>query len=500
LALLAGLVSAGAGGDGGALPAGAVRVTVLDRAYGPPVPSGFLGLSLEFSAVESYAGRDPAATNPVFVRLVRNLAPGQRPVLRIGGDSADWTWWPVPGIARRPGVTFALSERWMAVTRALTRALGARLILGLNFEADSAPVAAAEAQALLSRLGPSSVWAFELGNEPTLYSTFPWYRTASGRGVPGRPLSYDFDAFLADFARIAAQLPAHPLAGPSLGGPGWFRYLERFVRAVPALRILTVHRYPLQLCLTARGSARYSTLAHLLSPAASTGFAQQFAPAVAVAHAHGLPLRIDELNSVSCGADRAVGQSFASALWAADTLFELLRVGADGVQVHTFPGAGYELFRFARRRGRWSAVVAPEYYGLLLFAAAAPPGARLLAVTSAGGGPVKVWATAARDRRLRVLVLNEDLSRAHTVALRLPDTDSPATLERLTGSTPGAGARVTLGGLSFGTATASGRLTGTPASAALSPRDAAYVVALPPASAALLSVALAPGAAARLGG
>lgn len=53
---------------------------------------GFIGLSIEYYAVEHYAGKDPAALNPVFPQVIRNLAPGQSPVLRIGGDSADRAW------------------------------------------------------------------------------------------------------------------------------------------------------------------------------------------------------------------------------------------------------------------------------------------------------------------------------------------------------------------------------------------------------------------------
>ncbi len=60
------------------------------------IPAGFLGLSLEYSAVSAYAGRDPSAVDPVFEQLIRNLTPGQRPVLRIGGDTTDWSWYPVP--------------------------------------------------------------------------------------------------------------------------------------------------------------------------------------------------------------------------------------------------------------------------------------------------------------------------------------------------------------------------------------------------------------------
>ena len=75
-------------------------------------------------------------------------------------------------------------------------------------------------------------------------------------------------------------------------------------------------------------------------------------------------MRIDELNSVSCGAVPEVSNTFASALWALNTLFEMARVGIRGVNIHTFPGAGYELFRLHRTTAGWAAQVAPEEHEL----------------------------------------------------------------------------------------------------------------------------------------
>ena len=159
-----------------------------------------------------------------------------------------------------------------------------------------------------------------------------------------------------------------------------------------------MHRYPLQVCLTPRTSARYPTIARLLSPATSTELADSFAPYVALARAHGLSLRVDELNTVSCGADPAVSKSFASALWALNTLFGLASVGVSGVNVHTFPGAGYELFKISRQAGQWRAAVSPEYYGMLMFAEATPPGSHLLSVSPTGVPGVNVVGDA-RPRR-----------------------------------------------------------------------------------------------------
>ena len=46
----------------------------------------------------------------MFEQLIRNLAPGQAPDLRIGGDTTDWTWWPVPGVAKPGGIRYSLDQ------------------------------------------------------------------------------------------------------------------------------------------------------------------------------------------------------------------------------------------------------------------------------------------------------------------------------------------------------------------------------------------------------
>jgi hypothetical protein len=491
--LVLALTQVGGGRSGGAHPAAPAErrtpVTVEAASGGVAVPFGFVGLSLEYPSIEGYAGTDPLALDSVFVQLVRNLAPGQAPVLRIGGDSADRTWSPQAGLERPPGVTYAITGRWLEVTRALVKALRARLIVGLNLEANLPALAAAEAQALTNGLGAGAIRAFELGNEPDLYATFAWYRTAAGEHVNGRPPSYDIASLIADFTRFAAALPGRSLAGPSLGAPGWTRQLDRFLAAEPRVRLVTLHRYPLQLCFTPRGSPRYPTVSHLLERASSIGLADSFASYAAIAHARGLSLRIDELNSVSCGADPAVSKTFASALWALDTLFELVRVGVQGVDIHTFPGAGYELFKLRRQDGRWQATVAPEYYGLLMFTRAAPAGARLLRVAGAVSGAVDTWATRAVDGTIRVAMINT--GRAPR-PLSLDVAGQPvarARLERLTAPSLLASRGVTLAGQSFGARTITGRLAGGPRTESVPRVGGRYAVALPAASAALLVLA-----------
>ncbi len=496
----------GTGAPGRATPPGAraahaTVLTIKDDPHGRIMRPGFLGLSLEYSTIIPYAGSDPAALDPAFVQLVRNLTPGQRPQLRIGGDSTDWAWWPTPSLRRPAGIRIDLTPQWLQVTSALTRSLNARVILGINLEADNQKLAAVEARTLVPSLGASHVSALEVGNEPELYHSFGWYQNVRGFPVPGRSSEWSFPRYIEDFRRIDRALPPLPLAGPAVGAPGWIRDTPGFVATQPRVRIVTLHRYPLQQCGMPAASSKYPTIANILSPAASAGLADSVVPYVANAHAHGDAIRIDEMNTVSCGGARGVSNAFVSALWTVDALFEMARVGVDGVNIHTYRGATYELFTFKLTNGTWTAYVAPQYYGLLLFAQAAPPGSRLQSVAGTGhatpsdgtrrgsiGSPIRAWATRARDGRTRVVLINDDTRHARTVVVRAAGVAGAASVERLLAPGVHATSGVTLGGQSFGAATTTGLLAGVPQITSVSATRNEYQVRLTAASAALLTL------------
>jgi hypothetical protein len=465
-----------------------VYATVDPVPVGRPLPAGFLGLSLEYSALEAYTGASATALDPVFVQLLRNLAPapGQPLVLRIGGNSTDATWWPVRGVSPPAGVRYALTPNWLASARALAEAVGAQLILGVNLAAGRPRLAGAEANALLSGSGRRFVAALEVGNEPDVYGMFPWYAGAHGP-VYARRAGYGLSAFVADLKRWAAALPPVPLAGPAVAELPWLAGLPAMLRAAPALRIATVHRYALQGCVNNPSSPTYPSVANLLTDRSSAWLAGSLAPYVALAHEQGLQFRVDELNSAAlagCLGRTGPTDTFASSLWMLDTLFDMANVGVDGVNVHTLPGAGYELFTFSRGTGGgWQAFVHPDYYGMLMFARAFPTGARLQSV-DAPSGPVKIWATLAPDGRTRVALINED-SRPHRVQIQLPPSSRAADLEWLRAPGPAATTGVTLGGQTFGSETSTGRL-GTPQLQAVLQLLGAYSIDLPADSAALL--------------
>jgi hypothetical protein len=468
-------------------------VTVSSTPTGQPLPAGFLGFSFEYPALLAYAGDDPRHINPVLLALIRQLNPGQAPLLRIGGNSTDATWWPAPGVLAPEPVSYPLTADWLAVARALTQRLHARLILGINLEADSTALAAQEARALLSGIGRRSIAALEIGNEPDIFGHAVWERNRNGRVIRGRARDWSFADYLSEVARWRAALVPLPLAGPAFATTSWMGDLPALLDAEP-LAYVTFHIYPLRACPVPAHSPQHPSIPNLLSARSTSGIAQTVAPFVAEAHAHGIPFRLDELNSASCEGARGVSNTFASALWVLDTLFNMASVGVDGINLHTLPGAVYAPFAFSERHGVWRGTVRPVYYGMLMFARAFPPGARLLS-TSAPSGPLAAWATLAPDGTLRVVLINLSLTASAHVALTVPPGQSagpptataPLSVQSLSAPSAAATGDVSIAGQSFSTPTRTGRLAGTLQAPQLDATDGRYNVSLPPASAMLLT-------------
>jgi hypothetical protein len=457
--------------------------TVRGATVGPAVPNGFVGLSMEFRGLEAYAGADPGALSPPFVQLMRNLAPAGSPGLRIGGDGTDWTWYPVPHMAQPGGVKYSLDRNWLKVARSLAQALKTRLILGINLEANSRRLAGYEGQTFVKAIGRSSIQALELGNEPELYGSFPWYKNAAGIHIRGRPAGYDFLAYKRDFSSFSGVLPGVSIAGPSSGSKLWNAALGSFLSSQPRVRLVTLHAYPLKHC----SHSSHPTGAQLISSASSAGLAASQARYVAVARRHGLGVRIDELNGISCGGVRGVSNSFASSLWVLDALYQLARAGVAGVNIHTVPNTINEVIGSNQVKGKWQATVHPEYYGMMMFAHAAPAGSRLLRVSAPrGSSGITVWAARAPDGHTRAVLTNRR-PRAQNVAVRIPGAKGPATVERLQAPRLGSTTGVTLGGQSFGGSTSTGVLTGAKTSPSVKPGGDGYVVTLPANSAAMLT-------------
>ena len=198
--------------------------------------------------MKDYTGRDPDHINPVLVELLRNLAPGGQPVLRIGGNSTDQTWWPIRGLIPGGGVKYGLTNGWLRTTKALAQALNAKLILGVNLADGQPALAAAEARAFIQGIGRQYIDAIEIGNEPDVYGQFAWYRAPDGRVFFARRSTYSLSRLRGGVRPLARGAPGRPARR---AGDRRARLAER-ARATSSRRVETcgrhLHRYPLRGC------------------------------------------------------------------------------------------------------------------------------------------------------------------------------------------------------------------------------------------------------------
>ncbi len=253
--------------------------------------------------------------------------------------------------------------------------------------------------------------------------------------------------FRADAAAIRAVAPHVPLLGPALANPrANANWLARLLAShQPGLRVVSVHRYPYSACARRR-SPSFPTIRRLLSQSATVGVAKSLGPALTLAHRAGLPLRLTELNSVTCSGRPGVSDAFASALWAPAVLLDLLKAGVAGVSMHIRADAINGPFAL----GTAGLTARPLLYGLILLARTLGPDAELvrLRLRAPDSPHLSAWAIRVGDQKLHVLVIN-DGQHAVRISLRLPALGH-AWVQRLLAPSARARTGVTLGGQQLG--------------------------------------------------
>jgi hypothetical protein len=416
-------------------------------------------------------------------------------VLRIGGDSTDHALFDV-NVARRPKGLFALTPAWFRQTSAVVSHLNARVLLDLNLITDLPRMAAQWARAAEAELTPGSIVGYEIGNEPDLYNPTYWSMVFSPieallniRLFRSGLSPTTYVSLYQSYAQVLAKFaPGRSLVAPVVAYPvqhlTWIQTL--LAGPHPDLGMVSAHMYPYSACAPP-GSPSYPTVARLLSEPATAGMANSLRPAVELAHAAGYRFRLSELNSVTCGGVAGISNTFATALWAPDALFELLRVGVNGVNIHVRAFAINAAFAFTRA----GLVARPLFYGLILFARTLGPDPQRvrLRLRNERGVDLKAWAVRVSGSVLHVLLINKS-NRSVPVGLLLPAT-GPAVVERLLAPSAAAPSGVTLGGQSLGP---DGSWQGRPDNETITPNAQGYAVTVPGVSAALVSVHLRPGA------
>jgi hypothetical protein len=471
------------------LAPGTADLTVRPGAAMAAIPRSFLGLSTEYWTL-------PVDERHIalYKAMLANLhVPGDGPfVLRIGGDSSDHTFFD-PRLVKFPRWAFELTPAFVDQTASVVRQMNLRVILDLNLVTGTPVLAAAWAHYAETQMPRGSIIGLEVGNEPDLYDRAFWMFAANGERFTGRTLPPDITAqtyaqtYLAFARQLTKAAPDVPLLAPALANPGadisWISTL--LASPHPGLGEITGHRYPYSACALP-GSPVYPTIDRLLSEQATVGMADSVRPAVQLAHHAGLPFRLTEFNSITCGGLTGISNTFATSLWAPDAAFELFKAGANGINLHarvfaindpfTFDGPGLH----AR----------PLLYGLILFARTLGPHSRLVTSQLRTGSSIrlKAWVVRVGKDTLHVLLINKGAAAAST-QLRLPAT-GPATVQRLLAPSPAShGGAVSLGGQQLNS---DGKWQGTPVRQSVLPVGRRYSVVLPGYSAALLTVRVAP--------
>lgn len=325
------------------------------------LPPDFTGLSYETAALG-----DPtffAPDNAPLIGFVRRL--GSSGVLRIGGNTSDYSIWTQSGAAanvpmqpagpdtgsqpppRRPITPLAIRN-----LRGFLDATGWRLIYSLNLGTETPETVADEAAHVAKVMGPKLI-AFQLGNEPDLFGH-------SGLRKP----DYDFTQFAAEwrrvFAAVRARAPDAPFGGPDATNSDWVAHFSK--QLGDDVGLLSQHYYPL-----GPPSDPSATIERLLDPHNARFDTLLDGMHRAREAATSVPFRLTETNSCYGGGKAGVSNTFASALWGLDLMYRLAAAGTSGINFH---GGGYGWYSPIVGTRADGFAARPLYYAMLLSAEA----------------------------------------------------------------------------------------------------------------------------------
>src|SRR6185437_7879757 len=401
------------------------------------IPPDFIGLGYEISSVARPGLL--SATNSVYVQLVRAL--GKRGVIRVGGNTADYASYSANGspasLPEGKGGS-VVNDAVLHDLGGFLEATGWQLIWALNLGSGTVQNAVEEARSIMRAVG-DHLLAFEIGNEPDLFSR-----------NPHRHRSYGYDYYLREFRQyrdaLQKALPGIAFAAPdSATATDWVTRFATDERA--NIKLLTEHYY--------RDGAKNptATIEELLHP--DPKLATMLQHLKAASNSSGLPYRICETNSFYGGGKPGVSDTFASALWVLDFMFTLASAGCAGVNMETGVNqlgfiSSYSPIGDDEQAHYWAA---PEYYGMLAFAQSGA--GRMIGCTfDAGDRNIKTYATQPGRDRVVVTLINKEPSCDAMMVIEAGASASfrSGSLVRLLGPALESKSGVTLGGTAVSSA------------------------------------------------
>jgi hypothetical protein len=387
----------------------------------------FIGLGYETSAVAqtNYFSAD----NATLIQLYRNLSP--HGLIRIGGNISDHTRYVPDGISAvhtEREVTI-INRTNLADLGGFARATGWRVMWGLNLGTGSQAAAVQEATAIAAALG-DHLQSFQIGNEVDLLRRFHFQN--------GGGFALYYSNYLDYKAAIQSALPGANFSGPDVAGN--LDWLKAFAQAEGTkVKLLTHHYY--------RTGARTpgATIENLLKP--DDGWQKKLQQLQAISRDSGVPFRINEVNSFYGGGKAGVSDTFASALWCLDYMFELAACGCNGVNLETDINQLGWISHYSPivHDATGQCRVRPEYYGMLAFALA---GKGDLLKLKLNKGEINLSAYATKDEHgaIWITVVNKDISQAADLEIVLPAGQADVSAFWLKAPTVESQGQVTLAG------------------------------------------------------
>ena len=457
---------------------------------GRTIPESYLGFSIEWPLVNQlFTPR--YGRQATMIGLIKLLARyNGPPLLRIGGNSQDESTYNLPRNHSLPKfVHVNITNNMLRLLARVSARTGCKYVIGLNLGDNRPDLAIKLVQACRRIIGNRHIAGYEIGNEPDFFHRFGgiWQHNTLALYLKRWTRYYNaIRPYLANGQQIE---------GPAFGG-GWLRDIPRFIALEHRrLGIVSLHRYPTGATVKNPRSPVFCSIANLLKNASATSFAHLMLPSLAAAKPYHIPVRYGEMNSAWNGGKLGVSNTFASALWGADTLFEIAYVGGAGVNIHLsegfdqFPGNYDPVYFHPHQPLR----VRPLFYGMLAFARTIQNRAQLIPVTYHTHLNVKIWAARAADGMVRIAIINKS---SHPTKVRL-NFPAGKHLRHYTLTAPSISAEygVKLDGLTFDGGK-NGRLVGKPsfvrqvhASAPLVVKPYSIsVVVMPPSAARLFGV------------
>jgi Glycosyl hydrolase family 79, N-terminal domain len=431
-----------------------IRLTLRPDRLGNKIGADFTGLSYESAQLGNpnfFSG-----DNPELAGFIRQL--GKSGVLRIGGNTSEYCYW-TPGNAGTPNAASISADKTNPIAFGLAvgpdkgqkapspvniTPLAVRnlrefldetdweLIYGLNMGTGTPEAAADEAAYVMDTIGARLI-AFQLCNEPDLF-----FRNKI------RKSDYDFAQFADEWQRfyqaIRARVPTAPFAGPDTAYNN--EWLVPFARRFKdEVLFLSQHYY-------AEGPPTdpSMTIERLLKP--NPKLEAEFSGMRATMHESGLPFRLAETNSCYQGGKPGVSDTFASALWGADLMYQLASEGGMGINFH---GGGYGWYTPIAGTREDGFLARPVYYGMLLFAQAGAGQLVESKFDSLAQAPLLTgYGLLGDGGELRVAVFNKNLDRGIRLAIDPGRRSENASALRLYAPRVDDTADTTLGGAPVG--------------------------------------------------